>query len=80
MTVTFEVERYVRKAGLFEGRGHVCGHLGRQGAMHFIRSQFDSSEPVVQPHAELAESQGAESRFAFFNECQAFGRNFYAVG
>ena len=68
LAVAFEVERDVGEAGGLELLGDRGGHFGRERARHFVGSDFDAREFVVQAHAELPEAQVAQSGFAAFDQ------------
>src|SRR6266404_3439386 len=80
LAIAFEVQRDVGEAHALQGlRNRGAGFL-RERAVHLFGRDFDARQLVVQSHAELPEAEFAKSRFAAFDQREALGSDFGAVG
>src|SRR5258708_13654223 len=80
LTISLKVQGNVREACRFQPISDGGCHFGREGARHFFGRYFHAREPIVEPHAELAESKGAERCFAALDQSKTLRRHFRAVG
>src|SRR5208283_5468403 len=80
LAIAFQVEGHVGETRCFQGAGDGGGHIRRERAGKFVRGEFDACQVVMETHAELAEAQFAEGRFATLDQRKAFGGDFRAVG
>src|SRR5205823_6212930 len=79
LAITFEVQGNVLESGGFQGFGDRRGHVHGQSAREFVGGDFDAREFVVEAHAELAESQIAQSGFAALDQAETFGCHFSSI-
>src|SRR6266481_1669179 len=80
LAIAFQVQGNIGEARSFESLRDTCGHFRGKGARHFFLSDFDARELVVQAHAELAEAEVAQRRFAALDQAEALGGDFRAIG
>src|SRR5258706_6949301 len=79
LTISFEIERYIREAGALQGLRDRRARLSRKRAIHFFRCDFDARQLVVQAHTKLPEAKFAQGGFATLDERQPLGSNLGAV-
>src|SRR5258708_13591694 len=63
LAISLKVQGNVREACRFQPISDGGCHFGRYGARHFFGTYFHAREPIVDPHAELADSQVKERCF-----------------
>src|SRR5258708_22750132 len=80
LAISLKIQGNVREACRFQPISNRGCHFRREGARHCFWGYFHAREPIVEPHAELAESKRAERYFAALNQSKTLGCHFRAVG